>query len=98
MFAKAVELDPSYARAYAGMADCDAWLYLTYQVDLKVENILELADKALELDPNLSEPHASRGAALTAAYKFKKADREFERALELDPNSFSTHSLYARSS
>jgi adenylate cyclase len=38
MFAKAVELDPSYARAYAGMADCDAWLYLTYQVDLKVEH------------------------------------------------------------
>jgi hypothetical protein len=36
------------------MADCDAWLYLTYQVDLKVESILELADKALELDPNLS--------------------------------------------
>jgi adenylate cyclase len=98
MFAKAVELDPSYARAYAGMADCDAWLYLTYQVDLKVESILELADKALELDPNLSEPHASRGAALTAAYKFKEADREFEHALELDPNSFSTHSLYARSS
>lgn len=98
MFAKAVELDPSYARAYAGMADCDAWLYLTYQVDLSVESILELADKALELDANLPEPHASRGAALTAAYKFDEASREFDRALELDPNSFSTHFLYARSS
>ena len=98
MFAKAVELDPSYARAYAGMADCDAWLYLTYQVDLSVESILELADKALELDANLPEPHASRGAALTAAHEFDEAYREFERALELDPNSFSTHFLYARSS
>lgn len=98
MFAKAAELDPDYARAYAGMADCDSWLFLTYQVDLKVDSILELANKALALDPNLSEPHASRGAALTAARKFDEATREFERALELDPDSFSTHFLYARSS
>ena len=98
MFAKAVDLDPRYARAYAGMADCDAWLYLTYQVDLSVDSILQLADKALELDANLPEPHASRGAALIAAQKFDEAYREFERALELDPNSFSTHFLYARSS
>jgi adenylate cyclase len=98
MFAKAVDLDPRYARAYAGMADCDAWLYLTYQVDLSVDSILQLADKALELDANLPEPHASRGAALTAAQKFDEAYQEFERALELDPNSFSTHFLYARSS
>ncbi len=97
MFAKAAELDPGYARAYAGMADCDAWLYLTYQGGLRVESILELADKALELDPNLSEPHASRGAALTAAMKFDDAAREFERALELEPDSFSAHFLYARS-
>jgi adenylate cyclase len=98
MFAKAAELDPGYARAYAGMADCDSWLFLTYQVDLKIDSILELAEKALALDPNLSEPHASRGAALTAARKFEEATREFERALELDPDSFSTHFLYARSS
>ena len=30
MFARAVELDPNYARAYAGMADCDSWLYISY--------------------------------------------------------------------
>ena len=98
MFAKAVELDPGYARAYAGIADCDAWLHLTYQVDLRVESIVEIADKALALDPNLSEPHASRGTALTAAGKFEEASREFERALELDPDSFGAHFLYARSS
>ncbi len=98
MFAKAVELDPNYARAYAGMADCDAWLYLTYQVNLSTEGILELADKALALDNNLGEAHSSRGAALTAAHKFAEANEEFERALVLDPQSFAAHSLYARSS
>jgi adenylate cyclase len=98
MFAKAVKLDPGYARAYAGIADCDAWLHLTYQVNLRVESIVEIADKALALDPNLSEPHASRGTALTAAGKFEEASREFERALELDPDSFGAHFLYARNS
>ena len=98
MFAKAVELDPKYARAYAGMADCDAWLYLTYQVNLSTECILELADKALALDNNLGEAHSSRGAALTAAHKFAEANEEFERALALDPQSFEAHFLYARSS
>ena len=34
MFSKAVELDPNYALAYAGIADCDSWLLLTYQVDV----------------------------------------------------------------
>ncbi len=98
MFAKAVELDPHYARAYAGMADCDAWLYLSYQVNLSVEGILELADKALAIDPNLAEAHASRGAALTAGGNFTEANQEFERALALDAESFGAHFLYARSS
>jgi adenylate cyclase len=98
MFAKAAELDPRYARAYAGMAECDSWLYLTYRVNLQVENIIELADKALALNPNLAEPHAARGTALTAAGDFAEASREFERAIELDPGSFGAHFLYARSS
>src|ERR1700720_3301698 len=34
MFAKAIELDPNYARAYAGIANCDAWLYMLYQADV----------------------------------------------------------------
>jgi adenylate cyclase len=98
MFAKAVELDPKYARAYAGMADCDAWLYLTYQVNLSVEGILDLANKALALEPSLAEAHSSRGAALTAAIRYAEANEEFERALQLDPDSFAAHFLYGRSS
>jgi adenylate cyclase len=36
MFAKAIELDPNYARAYAGIAHCDSWLYMVYQVDVSL--------------------------------------------------------------
>src|SRR4029453_18465717 len=47
MFAKAIELDPNYARAYAGIANCDAWLYVVYQSEVSLEKILEMSAKAL---------------------------------------------------
>ena len=96
MFAKAIELDPNYARAYAGIADCDAWLYMIYQADVSLEGILETSAKALALDNNLAEAHTARGVALSAARKFDEANVEFEWALTLDPNSFEAHFLYAR--
>jgi adenylate cyclase len=96
MFGKAVELDPNYARAYAGIADCDAWLYMIYQADISLGGILETSAKALALDSNLAEAHTARGVALSAARKFDEANVEFERALTLDPNSFEAHFLYAR--
>ena len=96
MFAKAIELDPNYARAYAGIAHCDSWLYMVYQVDVSLEGILEISAKALTLDNNLAEAHTARGVALAAARKFDEANAEFERALTLDPNSFEAHFLYAR--
>jgi len=96
MFAKAIELDPNYARAYAGIADCEAFLYMVYQVDIPLEGILETSAKALALDSNLAEAHTARGVALSVARKFEEANAEFERALTLDPNSFEAHFLYAR--
>jgi adenylate cyclase len=96
MYVKAVELDPNYARAYAGIADCDAWLFITYQGDVSLEGILETSGKALALDNSLAEPHASRGVALFAARKLDEANAEFERALEIDPDSAQVHYLYSR--
>ena len=96
MFTKAIELDPNYARAYAGIADCDAFLYMVYQVDVPLGGILDTAAKALALESNLAEAHTARGVALAAARKFDEANAEFERALTLDPNSFEAHFLYAR--
>jgi adenylate cyclase len=96
MFVKAIELDPNYARAYAGIADCDAFLYMVYQADVPLEGILETAAKALSLDNNLAEAHTARGVVLSAARDFEQANAEFERALTLDPNSFEAHFLYAR--
>jgi adenylate cyclase len=96
MFARAVELDPKYARAQAGLADCDSHLRLVYHVDVPVDAILAASAKALELDANLPEAHASHAIALSAALRYDDAKSEFERALELDPQSFEAAFFYAR--
>ena len=96
MFAKAVELDPAYARAYAGIADCDSFLFLHYHIDISIDTILAASAQALALDAGLAEAHASRGLALSLVEKYDEAMPEFERAIALDPNSFEAHYFMAR--
>jgi adenylate cyclase len=98
MFAKAIELDARYARAYAGIADCDSFLLLHYHVDVPIGRILANTDKALALDNRLAEAHASRGLALSIQKRFEESVTEFEQATALDRNSFEAHYLYARAS
>jgi len=96
MFAKAVEIDPNYARAYAGMASCISRLWGMYNVPTNAADLLAITDKALSLDPNLAEAHAARGEALANSDRRPEAEQAFERALELDPNSFDASLSYAR--
>jgi adenylate cyclase len=96
MFAKAVEIDPNYARAYAGMASSMSRLWGMYNVPTNAEELLAITEKALALDPNLSEAHAARGEALANSGRRPEAAAAFERALDLDPNSFDASLSYAR--
>ena len=96
MFAKAIELDPAYARAYAGMADCDSFLFLQYSEDVSVDGILANCAKALSLDPRLAEARASRGLAMSLHQNFAEAEAEFELAIGANPNLFEAHYFYAR--
>ncbi len=97
MFERAIEIDPNYALAYAGIADSCAFLYMYW--DGSKAN-LEAADsasrRALELDPDLAEAHASRGFGLTLSRQYEEARREFETALRLNPKLYAAHYLYAR--
>jgi serine/threonine protein kinase/Flp pilus assembly protein TadD len=99
MFQRAIEIDPTYARAYAGIADCCSFLYM--YAESKPEHLKE-ADactlKALELDPELAESHASRGLALTLNQRYDEAEREFEAAVRLDPKLFEAYYFYGRAS
>ncbi len=96
MFAKAVELDPAYARAYAGIADCDSFLVLFYNLKIPLESIIAITGKALALDEQLAEAHASLGLALSLRQQFKEAVAEFQRAIALEPGSFEAHYFYGR--
>ena len=95
MFAKAVEIDPLYAKAYAGIANCDSRLDGWYNVSPPAD-ILETAAKAIALDPDLSEAHAAKGAALANIGRRAEAREAFERALAIDPNDFDACLQFAR--
>jgi adenylate cyclase len=96
MFATAVELDPAYARAYAGIADCDSFLFLHYSAPVEIKGIFETSAKALALESGLAEAHASQALALSLEERYDEAMTEFEKAIALDPNSFEGHYFYAR--
>ena len=95
MFGKAVEIDPSFARAYAGIANCDSRLAGWFGEPIPVEEIMATADKALALDPQLAEAYTARGNALSVMGERAESKVAFERALELDPNSFDANLFYA---
>jgi adenylate cyclase len=98
MFLRATELDPMFARAYAGMAICDTRLAGWFGEPIPMEEILAMAGKALALEPDLAEAHAARGEVLSAGGRGRdeEAEAEFERALQIDPNNFEANLFYAR--
>ena len=97
MFTRAIEVDPGYARAYAGVADCCSILYMYF--DARASN-LKQADKAslkaLELDPDLAEAHSARGLAFSLSKEYDKAAEEFEKAMKLDPKLYEAPYFYGR--
>lgn len=95
MFCKAVELDPRYARAYAGIANCDSALHAWHAAEVSLDDILEMSAKALALDPDLAEAHAAQGLVLYQYGRHVEAVAEFERALALDPSLYEANFFYA---
>ena len=97
MFRQALEKDPAYAAAWAGLANCAAFLYIYADRSEANRELAESASRrALELDPGLAEAHASRGVALSAAGRQEEADAAFEQALANDPYLYEANYLYAR--
>lgn len=61
-----------------------------------MDAILANSGKALDLDPDLAEAHASRGLALSVSQRYREAEQEFEHAIVSNPNLFEAHYFYAR--
>ena len=97
-FTAAVQKDPGFALAYAGLADCYAIL-ATYAGGRWQENLpLARANalKATQLDAELAEPHATLGILNHFEWRAAEAEAEYKRALDLNPNYAVAHHWYGR--
>lgn len=97
-FREAIELDPTFALSYAGIADSyvvmGSWDFL--QPHEAYPKAKEAATKGLEIDETLAEAHASLAAvANDHDWDFSGAEREFKRAIQLNPGYATAHQWYA---
>jgi DNA-binding winged helix-turn-helix (wHTH) protein/Flp pilus assembly protein TadD len=97
-FQRTIEIDPAFAPAYSGLADCYATLgYLSYLAPgAAFPAARRHATRALELDSSLAEAHASLGfVKLYYDWDATGADAEFQRAIALDANYAASHEWYS---
>ena len=95
-FEQALELDPGFALAYCGLADAYAAQSGNAMPSREAwAKTKTLAQKALELDPDLAEAHVSLARALRGGFDWPSAEKELKRALELNPNLALAYDEYA---
>jgi tetratricopeptide (TPR) repeat protein len=98
-FQQAIERDPTYALAYAGLADCYIRLS-TFNLAPSKEGFAKARAavlKALEIDDTLAEAHTSLARIKSSFdWDWVAAEEEFRRAIELNPNYATAHHLYGR--
>src|SRR3989449_4679802 len=97
-FERAIALEPKYALAHSGLADCYT-LLIDYGGASSPEALTKArahALEALELDDSLAEAHASMGALAGHEYDWNLAERELKRAIELRPGYATAHQWYAQ--
>jgi TolB-like protein/thioredoxin-like negative regulator of GroEL len=97
MFNRALEVDPEYGRAWAGLAYTYGFeqLYLN-AADSNREEALRTSKKALELAPDLAESQVSAGIAYCMVKDYAQAEIAFEKAIELDPKNYDAWYFYGR--
>jgi TolB-like protein len=96
-FELAVHEDPSFALGYVGQADCAILLQWYWGIDPS-ENLTkakEMAEMALQLDPDLAEAHATLGFAYHEEYEHHRAEEEFRKAIGMKPSYTMAHVWYS---
>jgi TolB-like protein/Flp pilus assembly protein TadD len=99
LFKRSIEIDPTYAPPYAGLADCYELLgsapYSTLSPKEAFPQAEAAARKALELDPTLAEAHVPLGySELVYEWNLPEARKEFDKALQLRPGYATAHQFY----
>jgi adenylate cyclase len=88
LFEKAIELDPKFAKAYVGLAECHQSLAIrAYEPDdVSLSIVKSSLERAIDLDPNLPEAHASLSEMFFNVDDLPGMEAEARRALELNPS------------
>ena len=95
-FEQAIDKDPTYAAAYSGLADCNSgmtWHGFKSPAEA-LPKAYAAARKALMINPESAEAHASLGLAMSHRWDWSGAEAEFGRALQLDPQYANAHHWY----
>jgi TolB-like protein/Flp pilus assembly protein TadD len=98
-FNKAIQKDPNYALAHAGLADSYTLLAFYSNVPPKeaFSKAKDAAIRALEIDQNLAEAHTALAGVLSHYdWNWAEAEREFKQAIELNPNYPTAHHWYSQ--
>jgi DNA-binding winged helix-turn-helix (wHTH) protein/TolB-like protein/Flp pilus assembly protein TadD len=94
-FQQAIDIDPHYAQAYNGLADCYLFGVLPLPTNELASRAKSLAKKALEFDDTLAEAHATLGLiAENFDWDWAAAETEYRRAIELNANYATAHQWY----
>jgi len=96
-YEKAIEIDPDYSEAYAGLAQTYstmvAWSFLSHDEGNPKANIF--AEKALELNDNLSSGYVALASAMEGDWLWKDAEDAYKKAIDISPNYATAHQWYA---
>jgi len=98
-FQKAVNKDPNFALAYAGLADSYSQLGSFSLVEMRdsYESARIAATNALKRDENLSEAHATLGYIMMSYYwDWPEAEKQFKKAIDLNANYGMAHNWYSQ--
>ncbi len=93
-FEQAIVLDPNYALAYAGIADCYAVEASPVKGPEQDVKLRAAANKAIELDNTLGQPHAALANTYWDKHDWQTAEGEYRTAIELAPDYASAHQWY----
>jgi TolB-like protein/Flp pilus assembly protein TadD len=96
-FKSATDRDPNFALAYTGLADCYAILpeYAGTPASEAMPQAKAYAERAIAIDDQLGEPHATLGIVYVQLWQWAEAEREYKRAIEINPNYATAYHWYS---
>jgi len=97
MFNQAIEIEPEFGRAWAGVAYTHGFEYMYFNAsNVNLHEAIRTSNRALELAPELASSHVSAGIAHCMSQDYKESEAEFEKAIGLDPKDYEAWYFFGR--